>query len=60
MAFKKLNLNLVGKDGNAYFLLGYAKREARKAGWSNEKIEELIKEATNGDYQHLLSVLLNA
>ncbi len=56
---KELNLNLVGKDGNAFFLLGYFAQQAKKAGWSKEQIEEVRKDATSDDYDHLLQVLLS-
>lgn len=54
---KKLNLNLVGQDGNAYSLLAYFRRQAKRAGWTREDIDKTTKEATAGDYSHLLSVL---
>jgi len=56
---KKLNLKLAGQDGNAFNLLGYFSKEAKKAGWSKEEISKVIEEAQNGDYEHLLSVLSN-
>jgi hypothetical protein len=55
----KLDLDLVGKDGNAFFLLGYFRSQAKKAGWTPEEIEETTAEAKNGDYDHLLQVLLS-
>jgi len=56
---KKLNLNLVGKDGNSFFLMGYFQKEAKKAGWSSEEISKVINDATSGNYDHLLQVLIN-
>lgn len=56
---KKLNLNLIGQDGNAYALLAHFKRQAKRAGWTTEAIEKTIKEATSGDYNHLLSTLID-
>lgn len=53
----KLHLNLVGKDGNAFSLLAYFRSQAKKAGWNKEKIDATIKEATSGDYGHLLYIL---
>ena len=57
---KKLNLNLVGKDGNAFFLLGYFRKEALKNKWSEEEIKKVLDDAKSGDYSHLLCVLSNA
>ena len=54
---KNLNLKLVGLDGNAFMLLGAFSRQAKKEGWSKEKIDTVMTEAMNGDYEHLLSIL---
>lgn len=56
---KKLNLKLVGKDGNAFYLLGYFQSEARRKGWTDEEINIVRKDATSGDYDHLLQVLMS-
>lgn len=55
----KLDLDLEGLDGNAFMLLGYFRKQARRAGWSAEDIEEVMKDAQSGDYDHLLQVLLS-
>jgi len=54
---KKINLTLVGLDGNAFSLMGAFQRQARKEGWSKEEIDRVIKEAMSSDYDHLLAVL---
>jgi len=51
-------LNLVGISGNAYVILGAANRAARKAGWSQKKIEEIMEEAQSSDYDHLLQTMM--
>lgn len=56
---KKLNLNLEGLNGNAFYLIAYFRKEAKKAGWSQEEIEKVTKEATSDDYEHLLDTLMN-
>jgi hypothetical protein len=53
----KPKLKLIGKDGNAFSILGRAKRALQKAGRENE-IEEYMEEATSGDYDHLLRVTM--
>ena len=55
---KTVNLNLVGMDGNAFVIIANFQKQARKEGWTNEEIETVTKEAQSGDYDHLLSVLL--
>jgi len=54
----KSTLKLIGEDGNAFSILGKACREARRAGWSSEKIEKFQKDATSGNYDNLLRVVM--
>jgi hypothetical protein len=54
----KPKLKLVGEDGNAFAILGRAFSVARKAGWSKEKISQFQKEATSGNYDHLLQTCM--
>ena len=55
---KPVELNLVGKDGNAFAVLGLWQRAARKAGWTDEERTLVMDEAMSGDYTHLLGVVL--
>src|SRR5208283_5097930 len=50
----KPKLKLSKGDGNAYSIIGRARRVAGQAGWSPEKIEEFIDDAMSGDYDHVL------
>ena len=56
---KKVKLELVGQDGNAFFLLGAFSKAARSQGWDKEEIAKVMKECMSGDYDHLLQTLLN-
>lgn len=56
---KKVKLNLLGLDGNAFSLIGTFIRQAKKEGWSQEEIDAVKKEAMSGDYDHLLSTLMD-
>ena len=58
MVNKKVKLNLVGLDGNAFALLGAFQAQARKEGWTAEEIKEVQKKAMSGDYDHLLCTLM--
>jgi hypothetical protein len=49
-------IDLTGPDGNAYSLMAYAKSFGKQLGWDNSKCQALIKEMTDGDYEHLLQV----
>lgn len=59
MENKKVNLRLVGLDGNAFCLLGAFQRQARREEWSEEEIKAVIEEAKSGDYSHLIATLSN-
>lgn len=54
---KRVNLDLIGLDGNAFSLLSHFRRQAKREGWSDEEIEKVLNEARSGDYNHLLVVL---
>jgi len=56
---KKVTLNLVGLDGNAFVLMGTFAQRARKEGWTKVEIDGVINEAKSKDYDHLLCVLMN-
>lgn len=55
---KKVSLSLVGLDGNAFNLLRTFQCQARKEGWLQTEINEVIEEAMSGDYDHLLQTLI--
>lgn len=54
---KKINLKLVGLDGNAFALLGAFQGQARREGWSKDEINSVLDEARSKDYAHLVSTI---
>jgi len=56
---KKISLSLVGLDGNAFSLMGAFSRQARREGWSKDEINEVLQECQSGDYDHLLTTLMD-
>lgn len=54
LARRSIEIDLSSSQGNAFFLLGTAKRLCSQLGKNWEEIE---KEMTSGDYENLLSVL---
>ena len=54
----KPTVNLVGEDGNAFFILGKVKKALRKFGCSNEYIDNYITDATSSDYNHLIQTTM--
>lgn len=55
----KPKLKIIGTDGNSFALLGKARRAAREAGWDRQQIDDVMEEAMNGDYNHLLRTLMD-
>ena len=55
MTKTNIKVKLLGKDGNAFYILGTVKRALEKAGYK-DIAKQYIKEATTGDYNHLLAV----
>ena len=51
-------LTLVGRDGNAFAILGNAKKVMREAKWPKELQDEIMDEATSGDYNHLIQTMM--
>jgi len=56
--YPDVNVVLVGEDGNAFFILGKVMKALRRADVSPEEISEFQKEATSGDYDHLLQTTM--
>ena len=48
-----IEIDLTGPEGNAFVLLGYAKKFCQKMNISYEKVEE---EMTESDYENLVNV----
>lgn len=46
---------LVGQDGNAFALMGYTARALKNEGLG-DLVPQMQKEATSGDYYHLIAV----
>ena len=55
---KKIKLELVGLNGNAFSLMGAFTKQARKEGWTPEEIKEVMDECQKGAYDHLLRTLM--
>ena len=49
-------IDLTGPEGNAFVLLGYAKRYAKQLGKNGVEAEAIVNEMTSGDYENLLDV----
>jgi hypothetical protein len=52
---KKVKVKLIGKDGNAFSIMGEVTKAMKKAGMDKEIINKYMEEAMSGDYNHLLA-----
>lgn len=52
-------LQLSGEDGNAFSILGRARRTFRKAGIPIPEIDAWHDDAMSGDYDHLLQCTMD-
>lgn len=54
MIDKRINLNLVGIDGNAFSIMASFREQAKRDGWTKEEIDEVLNDAMSSDYNHLV------
>ena len=52
--YPEITVELVGKDGNAFNILGICRRAMKRAHLSESEIEAFTQEATSSNYDHLL------
>lgn len=50
----RIEIDLSGPEGNAFVLLGYAKRFCRQLGYDKDHTERIIMEMKLSDYEGLL------
>ena len=55
----KVNLDMVGLDGNAFAIMGAFQRQARREGWTKEEINEVLDKARSGDYNNLVKTIMD-
>ncbi len=53
----KPKVKLTGEDGNAFAILGRVTKALRQAG-QGDKVKEMTDKAMSGDYNHLLSTVM--
>lgn len=51
-----VTVNLLGTDGNAFFVLAKVLKALKDAGYTKTDIEKYREEAMSGDYNNLLRV----
>ncbi len=56
--YPNITVKLTGNSGNAFFILGACSQAMRNAGIPKEERDLFMKEATSGDYNHLLATCM--
>ena len=56
--YPNITVEMVGRDGNAFAILGRCRKAAREAGLRDSEINAFVTEATVGDYDHLLQTAM--
>lgn len=56
--YPDVSVQLLGQDGNAFAILGRAKKAIIKAGYGSDVVNQFRTEATSGDYDHLLRTVM--
>jgi len=51
-----IEIDLTGPDGNAYVIMGYAKRFGKQIGMSDSYIKEMLEKMMSSDYENLIKV----
>jgi len=54
---KKVKLNLVGLNGNAFALMGAFQKQAQREKWTKDEIKAVLDKCTSGDYDNLIVTL---
>ena len=56
--YPEVKVDLVGGDGNAFAVMGRCTKAAKRAGLTQEQIDEFLDEVKSGDYNHLLQACM--
>lgn len=56
--YPNIRVKLVGKDGNAFRILGTVLRALRHAKVPQEQRDEFLRQATSGNYTNLLTTCM--
>lgn len=56
--YPEIKVQLSGEDGNAFFIIGRVRKAMRRANIANNEIDLFSKEATSGDYDHVLQTCM--
>ena len=52
----KIQIDLTGPQGNAYYLIGFAQKNLKDVGKTRDEITTLIEEMKSSDYDNLITI----
>lgn len=52
--YPEIEVSILGRDGNAFAIMGAVSNALRKAGISSDEVKEYTSESMSGDYENLL------
>ena len=53
----QITIDLTGPQGNAFYLLGLAKRWAKELQFSDSYRDEMLEKTKSSDYENLIQIL---
>lgn len=56
--YPEIEVQLVGEDGNAFYIIGRVQNALRRGGVPAEEVSEFANEAMSGDFDHLLATCM--
>jgi len=56
--FPNVEVQLSGEDGNAFMIISRVRCALKKAGASEEQVEEYSNEAMSGDYDNVIATTM--
>ncbi|MCG3770020.1 MAG: hypothetical protein JW384_01154 [Nitrosomonadaceae bacterium] len=57
--YPNITVELLGRDGNAFAILGRVQKAMRRGGVPQDDIKKFMEEATKGDYDRLLTTVMS-
>ena len=57
--YPEIEVSLIGRDGNAFAIMGAVEKALRKANIPQDEISTYLKESMSGDYDNLLRTAMS-
>ena len=57
--YPNITVQLLGRDGNAFAILGRVQKAMRRGGVPQDDIKKFMEEATKSDYDRLLTTVMS-